>query len=187
MPAISASVATEFCKLCGWAYESWRNRVELIDRNPRIVELKASWAADTLGRLGQINHEHALLQIAKLHDRAITGGKITLGLDYIVNYGGWSAQTQARLGVLRTRLDKFAEQLRKARNETLAHNDLAAVVSGGVLGEFAPSEDDAYFLDLQEFVNIVHDEVVGGPWQFNSLVKNDVEAFFACVTPRPVP
>jgi hypothetical protein len=57
------------------------------------------------------------------------------------------------------------------------------VVSGATLGSFKQGDDEQYFVALQEFVNIVHEEVLGGPWPFNELVKNDVTAFLAILKP----
>jgi hypothetical protein len=174
-----APVVVEFCKLCGWAYETWLNHRELFDDNARADKLWQSWAGDTLARLSVISQEYSLLQVAKLHDSAVVSGKITLSIDYVVNYGAWSAPVRSRLEALQIKLNGFGSQLRNARNKSLSHNDLAAVVSGAPLGAFAKGEDEAYFQTLQELVNIVHGEVVGGPWPFDSLVKNDVAAFLA--------
>ena len=183
MHALSALVVEEFCKVCGWAYEVWVNHRELFDHNPRAAELQKSWAGDSLARLSVISQEYALLQVIKLHDRAVVNGNVTLGIDYIVTYGGWSNSTRARLDGLANELKELASQLRDARNKYLSHNDLATIVAGSTLGGFAPGADDRYFEILQEFVNTVHEQVIGGPWLFNDLVQNDVAAFLATVKP----
>ena len=173
----------EFCKLCSWAYEVWLNHRELFDTNPRAAELQASWAGDELVRLNIISQEYSLLQIAKLHDPAVVSGKITLGIDYVVTYGAWTSNTRSKLEVLRDKLNAFGAQLRDVRNRSLSHNDLAALASGAILGAFNPGEDEEYFQALQEFANLVHEEVVGGPSPFNDLAKNDVAAFLATLKP----
>jgi hypothetical protein len=183
MSALSPSVVVEFCKLCGWAYESWLNHRELFDENPRASELQSSLAGDALTRLSIISQEYSLLQIVKLHDRAVTSGKITLGIEYVMTYGAWSPSVLASLQKLEEKLNGFASQLREARNKSLSHNDLAAIVAGATLGAFSKGEDEAYFRALQEFTNIVHDQVIGGPWPFNNLVKNEVAAFLSVLKP----
>ncbi len=179
MPALSTSVVVEFCKLCDWAHEAWLNHRELFDQNPRVAELQKSLAGDELARLSVISQEYALLQVAKLHDRVVVSGNVTLGLDYVLTYGGWSSSVRARLEAMATELNDFASQLRDVRSKSLSHNDLAAIVAGATLGSFANGADEKYFEVLQEFVDIVHDQVVGGPWPFNDLAKNDVVAFLA--------
>jgi len=183
MSELSAPVVIEFCKLCGWAYESWLNHRELFDHNPRKAELQQSRAGDALNRLSIISQEYSLLQIVKLHDRAVVAGNITLGLEYVLTYGGWPDPIRVKLEGLSGELNAFASQLRSVRNKSLSHNDLATIVAGAMLGKFTDGEDEKYFRALQEFVNVVHDQVAGGPWPFDNLVKNDVVAFLATIKP----
>ena len=183
MAPLSPSVALEFCKLSGWAYEAWLNHRELFDLNPRAAELQKSFAGDELARLSVISQEYSLLQIAKLHDPAVVSGKITLGIDYVVTYGAWSPGIRTQLESLRTKLNAFGDQLRDVRNKSLSHNDLGQIVAGATLGAFQAGDDELYFQSLQELVDIVHREAVNGPWPFSDLVKNDVAAFLALLRP----
>ena len=183
MSGLSPRVVGEFCKLCDWAHQVWLNHRELFDENPRADELQKSMGADALTRLKTISHEYTLLQIAKLHDRVVVAGEVTLGVDFIVKYGAWNQPVLTKLAELAKQLNHFAESLRTVRNRALSHNDLAAILSGSVLGEFNKGEDIKYFEVLQEFVNIVHEEVIGGPAPFDDLVINDVAAFMAIIKP----
>ena len=183
MTAHSAHLIQEFCKLCDWSYQVWLNHREFFDDNPRAAELQNSMGAEALARLRTISHEYMLLQIAKLHDRAIVAGEITLGIEYIVKYGAWNQSTAAKLADPEEQLNEFAKGLRAVRNKVLSHNDLAALLGSAALGEFVKDEDIQYFAVLQEFVNLAHAEVVGGPWPFDDLVKNDVAALMAIIMP----
>ncbi len=78
MPSLSAPVVQEFCKLCDWAREVWLNHVELFDNNQREAELMNSFAAEEFARLSIISQEYSLLQIVKLHDKAVMDGNKTL-------------------------------------------------------------------------------------------------------------
>jgi AbiU2 len=181
MTAHSAQVTEEFCKLCDWAYQVWLNHREMFDDNPRAEELQRSMGADALARLRTISHEYTLLQIAKLHDRVVVAGQVTLGIEYMVKYGAWGPVTAAKLGQLADELNGFAKGLLTVRNKALSHNDLAAVLSGATLGEFERDQDIQYFATLQQFADVVHGEVIGGPCPFDDLVKNDVVALMAMV------
>ena len=183
MHALPASVVVEFCKLCDRAHEVWLNHRELFDNNQRAAELTNSFAGEELERLSIISQEYSLLQIAKLHDKAVMNGNVTLGIDYVLTYGGWSNSVRNHLNELAEELKGFASQLRDARNKSLSHNDLATIVAGATLGEFADGADEEYFKALKEFVNTVHDQVVGGPWPFNDLVRGDVAAFLDTIKP----
>ena len=185
-PALSPRIVEEFCELCNRAHEYWIHHLELFENNPLEKELMKSHAKDELMRLSVISHEYGLLQIAKLHDKTKVGGKFTLGVNYILVYGGWSTPVRDRLNKLKNKLDGFARQLRDARNKVLSHNDLSAIVSGGRFGAFAKGDDAKYFEALKEFANLVHEEVVGGPCfgLFDNSVKSDVAAFMNMIKPE---
>lgn len=183
MQVLSVSDVEEFCKLCDWAHEVWLNHLELFDNNKRESELMNSFAAEELERLCIISQEYSLLQIAKLHDRAIMNGSFTLGINYVLRHGGWSDSIRYRLEELAKKLNDFAFKLRNVRNKLLSHNDRATFRAAATLGEFAEGDDLKYFRNLQEFVNIVHDEVVGGIYPFNTQAINDVAAFLATIKP----
>ena len=183
MHALSASVVNEFCNLCNRAHELWLNHLELFDNSPRNTELMKSIASCELKRLSVISQEYSLLQVIKLHDKAVMNGNITLGIDYVLKYGGWSDSVLSRLEALEKELNDFADKLRGVRNKILSHYDLATILAGAPLGGFAMGEDVKYFKDLQEFVNIVHDQVVGGPYPFSTNVINDIAYFLRTIKP----
>jgi len=185
--ALSATVVRDFCTLCDKAHEYWLNHVELFHGNSHEKELLESTAGNEWRRLSIISHEYSLLQIVKLHDKAVMNGNITLGIDYMLRYGGWSDSVRIRLKALAKELDNLADKLRDVRNKILSHNDLATIVADSRLGEFAEGADVEYFRTLQEFVNTVHDEVIGGQWQFDYRVKNEVTAFLAMIRPTCPP
>ncbi len=184
MQALSASVIVAFCTLCSRAHELWLNHLELFDNNPRLTELMNSAAKAELVRLSIMSQEYSLLQIVKLHDKAVINVNVTLGIDFVLKYGGWSDSVRLRLEELKKQLDDFTDkELRGARNKILSHYDLATIVSDATLGTFADGDDEKYFKALQEFVNIVHDQVVRGPYPFNKLVKNDIAYFLRTIKP----
>ena len=174
MSALSARVVEEFYRFCNWAYEVWLTHRGLFDNNPRAEDLKNSFANDAMARLSEITQEYLLHQIAKLHDPAVQAGQVNLGIEYIVKFGAWSPAVLAELEQLQVKLNGFAQSLRGARNKILSHNDLVTILSGSTLGAFPAGADCAYFDSLQEFVNKVHSDVIGGPAPFNDLVSNDI-------------
>ncbi|HEX4322745.1 MAG TPA: hypothetical protein VHZ52_17665 [Acidobacteriaceae bacterium] len=181
--ALSPFVVEEFCKLCDWTHEVWLNHRALFDDNPRSDELMKSFAGHELERLSIISHEYSLLQIVKLHDRAIMGGNATLGIEYVLVFGGWPNSVRDELENMAKKLRDFAVPLRDVRNKVLSHNDLASIVAGATLGSFEEDAEVQYFKILKEFVNVVHKEVIGSPWPFNEFVKSDVAAFLDLIKP----
>ena len=123
-----------------------------------------------------MTQEYALLQIAKLHDHAVVSGKITLSIDYVLTYGGWSNEEQRKLSSLAKEMNGLASKLRSARNQTLSHNDLAAILAGGVLGAFDQDEDVHYFYKLCEFADIACKSVGIGGFSYKSSVTGPISA-----------
>lgn len=177
MSGLSKRVATEFCNLCNWTYQIWINHRILFHDENLASKIRMSKSSDFFTRLNLISQEYALLQLVKLHDPCIVSGQITLGIEYVLKYGGWDTVTYSSLSTLEKSLTAFAKNLKTVRNKVLAHNDLAAILSGDLLGEFEPDEDLKYFNALQEFVTIIHSKVIGEPYLFDNLVQNDVAAF----------
>jgi len=183
---LPSRVIEEFCHLCGRAYELWRHHRELFDDNPRHDELNnASFTGPEFRRLSIISQEYAILQIAKLHDKGVSGSNRTLSIDYVFTQGGWSKAVSERLKPLKDKLDRFAKPLQVARNKILAHSDLYTIEKRHTLGAFPEGEEEEYFETLEQFVYVVHAEALRGPCTaFDTLVKNDVVAFLAAIKPQ---
>jgi hypothetical protein len=167
MNALSPVVASKFCELCEHAHAVWRIHRVLFDENPNKTALGNSPAGPAMVHISEVSQEYMLLQIRKLHDPAVQRDHATLGLDYVLRFGGWDAPTLARLQALKIDLDGFSSQLRDVRNRVLCHNDLEVHLKGGTLGDFPAGEDILYFEKLQEFVNIVHESAWGCPSPFS--------------------
>jgi hypothetical protein len=181
--ALSASDVVNFCALCDKAHEYWLNHLGLFHNNPRDTELMKSIARPEWVRFSIISQEYSLLQLVKLHDKAVMNGNFNLGIKYVLAYGGWSGPLRSSLEKLENELDRFADQLLDARNKILSHNDFTTISAGADLGAFADGEDEKYFKALQKFVNLVHGEVIGCPYPFNNLVKNDIAFFLRTIKP----
>ncbi len=138
-------------------------------------------AGEGLYRLSVISQEYLLQQIAKLHDPARQNGQDNLGIDYVFRHGGWDKDVSVKLQALKVRLDGFAKRVRPARDKMLSHIDLKAALSGSTMGDFPKDEDVEYFKDLQEFVDVVHDAVVGGPSPFSDDARRDATALLSCL------
>ncbi len=176
---LSQQIVLEFCKICAWAHKVWLFHREFFDDNPRREELQRSKGAEALMLLNTISHEYSLLQITKLHDNSFVAGKHTLGIDFVMLHGAWAEPLHSQLVSLSKEMEEFAANLRLARNKILSHNDLSTVLSTEALGSFQHDYDKKYFGALQQFVDLVHMSVIGGPYPFDDLVINDVKALLS--------
>jgi hypothetical protein len=71
----------------------------------------------------------------------------------------------------------LAKPIKDARNKILSHNDLSVLLENKNLGGFDPGEDEKYFLKLNKFACLVSQAVLGEPFIYDDLVKNDVDVF----------
>ena len=167
MNAHSTAIVDAFYDVCNRAYKDWRIHKILFVDNARKKELETSMAGHPLEHFSILSQESILLQIAKLHDPALQQGQITLGVEYMVRFGGWDEITGAKLQELKGRLDDLAKKVRPARHKILSHNDLETILSNATLGAFPDGEDDKYFKTLQEFVDVISNSVIGEPLPFS--------------------
>ena len=181
MSAHSRDVAKKFCQLCDWLLQVWRMRKFLFDENPDVQLLQEPRHAHFFYRLQEVLQENWLHQLAKLHDPAVQGGgpkgHINLSIDYIIEYGQWEPGIKDQLQLLRAKMMSLAKPVKDARNKVLSHNDLAVLLANTSLGTFDPGEDEVYFEALESFATVVSEQVLGEPFTFDDLVKNDVAIF----------
>jgi hypothetical protein len=148
-------LALKFCDLCDDAHQVWQFHRSLFDDTKHERWLWKSPARHALGALASITRAHSLLQLAKLHDPSSTMGHPNLTINYVVEHKGWPAAVRKELFRLKEDLDAFALRFEFARNKTLCHNDLDAVMSGKRLGRFPTGIDLPYFDTLLEFAGLV--------------------------------
>ncbi|MBL8750925.1 MAG: hypothetical protein JNK78_17330 [Planctomycetes bacterium] len=184
MTTLPRQVAFEFCSLCNWAWYCWQFHAALFHENSREDELRPTAAGHALGRLSVMTQGYGMLEVSKLHDPAGTGDRTTLGIDYIVKHGGWSPTTQATLESLHGQLDGFAHKvLRGARNKSICHNDLASILAGKRLGAFDLKDGEEYFARLQQFAQLVWQEVTGDEFPFDENGAFEGKALIGAIGP----
>ncbi len=167
-----------FCDICVWIYRVWETRRIMFDDNVYIDELCDSYLARHVELLSTVTIEYLLQQIVMLHDPATQGPNENLTLERVVEFGPWNGATRAQLRRLKNDLDGLAVHLKPARNKLLAHIDLPTAMSGVVLGAFPEGDDARYFDNLQQFVNVAHENTLGGPHPLHvSMDCNDAHVF----------
>lgn len=172
MAALSEAVVDRFADMCHLAHRSWatwRALFEGVHLNGDFSKGMSRPAATGYSMVHTACLEHAVMQIAKLHDPVSVQSNITLGVEFVARYGGWEKKIRDRLDALLKDLRAIVEPLRaNLRNKLLAHNDLAAVLAGGEVVVFERGQDERYFELLWEFLNIVYGEVKGA-----SIMRSD--------------
>lgn len=177
--SIDRKIVEDFCSHCDWAYQCWMMRRHLYDENPDEKLLRHPHHSFFFTRLEKILQEYWIQEVAKLHDPARQHGFDNLSVEYVFKNGQWNNQQKNKLKKLKDQMDTFASTFRDVRNKLLSHKDKDTINSGITLGGFNAGEDVAYFQALEEFASEVHNRVVGHPYLFDDLTKNDVEIFMS--------
>jgi hypothetical protein len=112
MAGLCSDVDIKFCELCSWTHEVWQFHRALFDDNPPEGNAALRRHEYSLHRLSIITQEYSLHQLAKLHDPAIQGKSINLGIEYVIEFGAWDSPTLADLRRLKTELETLAARIR---------------------------------------------------------------------------
>lgn len=179
MSTIDKGIVEDFCSHCDWAYQCWIMRKHLYDENPDERLLKHPHHSFFFARLEKILQEYWMQEVAKLHDPATQHGFDNLTVEYIFKAVQCPDQERVKLQNLKDKMDSFASTLRSVRNKLLSHKDKDTINSAITLGSFNAGEGVAYFKALEEYASEVHRIVVGTPYMFDDLTKNDVQIFMA--------
>jgi hypothetical protein len=176
MSALSRQVGQAFADLCTETYLSWSAFCHLFPTGINSSHIKSDEAGRALAVINRAMHEHFLYKVCKLHDPAVQFGEINLGIEYIIKYGGWGDPQKTQLQGLQIKLDNFAAKIKSARNKILSHNDLKTILDDARLGGFDKGDDAKYFDTLQEFTNIIYNDVMGSKFSFPTEIASDATA-----------
>ena len=136
----------------------WTHYQTLFDGSDLKRELLQSTAKTFFGDLNLMLIEHLILQICKLTDREITMGSRNLTVQFLIknsDYSKFPAEL-AKLNNIVARICKFRERILPARNKLIGHLDLEAALRRKSLGGVSLAAWRKFWLDLQEFVAIMH-------------------------------
>jgi HEPN superfamily AbiU2-like protein len=134
--------------------------------------LMRSTAGTFFGDLNQALNEYVILQACKITDPAHDSrGNDNHSIAFLLEHYDFSSDPLIlkRLEELQTRLEAFGKKLVAARNKLIAHLDRAAIVAARPLGAATDDEWNQFWLDLQDFIYIVHREVTGSSFHLNGV------------------
>jgi AbiU2 len=124
------------------------------------------------GDLNRMFVEYLILQVCKITDPARDFRKNdNHTIAFLLQHYDFSSDParQQRLAVLDARLQAFRQKLLPARNKVISHSDRAAIMAGHALGGVLEAGWANFWLELQELVGIMHEMIVGSPFQINGV------------------
>jgi transcriptional regulator with XRE-family HTH domain len=159
---VSAADVEAFSNFCVSLRSIWRHYQVIFEGTDLKRELLQSIAHTFFGDLNQLLIEHLILQICKITDPEESMGRKNLTVRFLLNNSDFSAAPDDldKLKRLSDRMHNFRAKIVPARNRLIGHLDRESVLLGESLGGADTSDWNQFWLDLQDFLQIVHKRYV---------------------------
>lgn len=170
---VSAADVTAFCDFCVSLRSFWRHYQIVFEGTDLQRELLQGIAHTFFCDLNHLLIDHLVLRICQITDPETSMGRKNLTIKFILNNSDFST-TPGELDKLRRlseSMHNFRAKIVPARNRLIGHLDRDSVLIGQPLGDADTSEWNQFWLDLQDFLQIVHKRYVDpqGHFYLNSI------------------
>ena len=159
---VSGIIATKedvesFADSCVLLRSQWAHFMTLFEGSDLKRELLYTTAPTFFADLNRLFVEHLVLHICRLTDEAQTMGRKNLTVKFLLEHSDWSSapDTLAKLKPISDSIHRFRKRVLPARKRFIAHLDLSAVRLDQPLGAASNDEWKQFWLDLQDFVQLM--------------------------------
>ena len=159
---VSGIIATKedvesFADSCVLLRSQWAHFMTLFEGSDLKRELLYTTAPTFFADLNRLFVEHLVLHICRLTDEAQTMGRKNLTVKFLLEHSDWSSapDTLAKLKPISDSIHRFRKRVLPARKWFIAHLDLSAVRLDQPLGAASNDEWKQFWLDLQDFVQLM--------------------------------
>jgi len=159
---VSGIIATKedvesFADSCVLLRSQWAHFMTLFEGSDLKRELLYTTAPTFFADLNRLFVEHLVLHICRLTDEAQTMGRKNLTVKFLIEHSDWSnaPDTLAKLKPISDSIHRFRKRVLPARKRFIAHLDLSAVRLDQPLGAASNDEWKQFWLDLQDFVQLM--------------------------------
>jgi len=132
--------------------------------------LMGNTAGMFFGDLNRVLNEYVILQVCKITDPAHDVYKNdNHTIAFLLEHYDFSSDPSIskRLTDLHASMRAFRDKLLSARNKLISHLDRDSILAGHPLGAATDQEWGQFWLDLQDFIYIVHRKVIGSSFYLN--------------------
>jgi hypothetical protein len=159
---VSGIIATKedveaFRESCVLLRSQWLHYTTLFEGSDLKREMLETTAGIFFSDLNRLFIEHLVLHICRLTDEAQTMGRKNLTAKFLIEHSDWSnaPDTLAKLTPISDSIHNFRQRILPARKWFIAHYDLSAVRLGQNLGAASDAEWKQFWLDLQDFLELL--------------------------------
>jgi AbiU2 len=159
---VSKDDVMAFCDTCVLLRSLWRHYQFLFEGSDAKRELLQGIAPIFFGDIHALFGRHLVLEICKITDRVRTMGHTNLTIKFLVEYSDFSSapNTFYKLKRLSNSMHAFRDKIVPARDKFIAHLDRESVLLGQSLGGAPQEEWLQFWIDLQDFLQIMHKHYV---------------------------
>jgi hypothetical protein len=132
--------------------------------------LMETTAGTFFGDLNRVLNEYVILQVCKITDPAHDNrNNDNHTIAFLLEHYDFSSDPPIlkRLKDLHASMQAFRQKILPARHKLISHADRAAILAGRSLGAATDKEWGQFWLDLQDFICIVHRKVIGSSFYLN--------------------
>jgi hypothetical protein len=167
-----------FASYCVFMRSIYLHTRELFETSSAADKALMSATADMFFRdLNRVLNEYVILQVCKITDSAHDiRNNDNHTIAFLLKHYDFSSNpaTSTRLKELSASMRAFRKKLLSARNKLISHLDRDAILAGRPLGAATDEEWSQFWLDLQDFICIVHRKVTGSSFYLNGVaVRSD--------------
>jgi hypothetical protein len=154
-----------FANYCVFVWSVYRHGETLFHHSSNDDKGRMWRAAPVLfGDLNRMLNEYVILQVCKITDPAQDFRKNdNHTVAFLLQHYDLSSDpaVEQRLKLLADQLHCFRKQIEPARNKFISHADRSAILAGVALGAVPPGAWQGFWRDLEEFLSIIFEKVVG--------------------------
>ena len=157
-----------FCDVCVPMRSIWKHFQILFEGTESQRQLLQNIAPIFFGDLNKLLIEHLILQICKITDPEDSRGHKNITVEFLVKNSDFSdvPEELGKLEKLSLDMHHFRTKIVPARNKLIGHLDRDSVLQDQPLGAADQNEWNQFWLDLQDFLNIMHKRYVDRSGQF---------------------
>lgn len=162
-PHVSSDDVGEFCNVCVSLRSTFRHYQILFKEGADLRrELLQGIAPIFFPDLNAMLIEHLILQICKITDPEGSPARRNLTVEFLINNSDFPAGSREldRLKRLGESMDAFRTKILPARNKLIGHLDRDSVHGGKALGAADDDSWNQFWLDLQDFLHILHKKYI---------------------------
>lgn len=159
---VSVGDVNAFCNCCVSMRSTYRHFQILFEGSELQRELLQRTAPTFFNDIHLVMMQDLVLQICKVTDPENTSGRRNLTIKFLLNNSDFASAPGEldKLKRLSESMHIFRTKIVPARNKIIGHLDRQSVHDGNPLGATEKHEWDQFWLDLQDFLQIMHKQYV---------------------------